>query len=310
MNLILLLSGFVLLIKSAELFVDGSSNLAKSFGIPPLIVGLTIVSLGTSAPEAAVSVTSAVKDMNEISIGNVLGSNICNLLLVLGICSLFQTIRPKKESLRRDFPIAIYSVFLLFVPTLFYFCMGKSGEISRVMGLILLVSLIAYFYILFNSIKKNKDEVERVKFSINFLAYIFVGIVGIVIGGDVVVNAATNLADDIGISQSVIALSVVAIGTSLPEMATTIVAAKKKENDIAIGNIIGSNILNIFFILGLSSFTNPIKIGNDCFFDILFVLLITIFVYLMLLRKRKIDGKRGLLLLTIYFSYMLYIIIR
>ena len=311
MDIILLLSGFILLIKSAELFVDGSSNLAKSLGIPSLIVGLTIVSIGTSAPEAAVSVTSAMKGMNEISIGNVLGSNICNLLLVLGVCSLFSTIRPKKDSLRRDFPIAIYSTVLLLVPALFFFSKGSTGEISRVMGLVLLVSLIAYYYILFNSFKANKDnETEKIKFSISFIACIIVGIVGIVIGGDVVVTAATNLAEDFGISQSAIALSIVALGTSLPEMATTVVAAKKKENDIAIGNIIGSNILNIFFILGLSSFASPITYGIDSLFDMVFVLLITIFVYILLLKGRKLDKNKGILLLTIYFSYMLYIILR
>lgn len=310
MNIILLISGFILLIKSADIFVDGSSNIAKVFGLSPLIIGLTIVSIGTSAPETAINITSSIRGINDISLGNVLGSNICNILLVLGFGSLFGNIHSKKETIRRDFPVAIYSSLLLLIPSVYFFN-RREAEISRVMGIVFLISLIAYLYLLLASTKRPKEESkEKIKFNIKYVIFVILGIIGIVIGGDVVVNASVNLATNLGISESVIALSMIALGTSLPELATTVVAIKKKEPDIAIGNIIGSNILNILLILGLSSTINPIKFGIDSLFDIIVVLISTIYIYIVFLKKKKLTMNNGVFMLLMYFVYMLYIFFR
>ena len=310
MNILLLISGLILLIKSADIFVDGSSNIAKVFGLSPLVIGLTIVSFGTSAPEAAINITSSIKGINDISLGNVLGSNICNILLVLGFGSLFGNIHSKKETIKRDFPVVIYSSLLLLIPSV-YFLSRSEAEISRVMGIVFLISLLAYLYLLLSSTKHQKEEEkEKIKFNIKYVIFVILGIIGIIIGGDVVVNASVNLATNLGISEGVIALSMIALGTSLPELATTVVAIKKKEPDIAIGNIIGSNILNILFILGLSSTINPIKFGIDSLFDIIIVLISTIYIYIVFLKKKKLTMNNGIFMLLMYFTYILYIFFR
>ena len=252
LSFILLIAGLAILVKCADIFVDGSSNIAKAFGIPSLIIGLTIVAFGTSAPEAAVSITAGLKGSNEISIGNVVGSNICNSLLILGFCGLFKALKAKKEVRKRDFPYYLLSALVLFIMVSEYFFAGESvGHITRANGLIMLCFLGIYMVSLISDVKRNKkndNQEQKEKFKAKDLLYIIIGLAGIILGGQMVVEGATNIAQAIGVSENVIALTIVAIGTSLPELVTSYVATKKGEVDIAVGNVIVSNIFNILFI--------------------------------------------------------------
>ncbi len=312
MDFILLLLGFVLLIKCADIFVDGCSNIAKSLGIPSLIIGLTIVAFGTSAPEAAVSITASIKGMNDISLGNVVGSNICNLLLILGISGLFGSLTAKRKIITRDFVYAIFSSVVMFILTFsFFFNGGREGVLTRTDGLILLCFLGIYLYALIgDAIKSAKSKEEKVKFNFVDILRIIFGIVGIILGGQLVVNSATEIATMFNVSQNVIALTIVAIGTSLPELVTSVIASRKGEVDIAIGNVVGSNIFNVFFILGLSSAISPISFGFNSFIDIIVMLAASIGTYLLLLKNKRIGNKKGIVLLLWYISYMIYVLMR
>lgn len=312
MSFILIIIGLVLLIKCADWFVDGCSNIAKSLGIPSLIIGLTIVAFGTSAPEAAVSVTASIKGMNDISLGNVVGSNICNLLLVLGISGLFGSLTAKRKIITRDFVYAIFSsVVLLILSFSFFLDGGNEGVITRTDGLILLCFLGIYLYALIgDALRSVRDKEEKTKFNIKDVFFIIVGLVGIILGGQLVVNSATDIANMFNISQNVIALTIVAVGTSLPELVTSAVAARKGKTDIAIGNVVGSNIFNIFFILGLSSVVSPISFGVESFMDIIIMVIASIIVYGLLLINKRIGRVKGVVLLTTYAIYMMYILAR
>lgn len=316
MSIILVIVGLVLLVKCADIFVDGSSSVAKSLGIPSLIIGLTIVAFGTSAPEAAVSITASIQGKNDISLGNVVGSNICNLLLVLGCSGLFGTLKAKRKIITRDFVYAIFSGIVILILSIGFFINGgNTGVINRTYGLILLCFLGIYLYALIGdalrSSRKSKEEkVEKTKFNPKDIFKILFGIVGIILGGQLVVNSATDIAEMFNVSDNVIALTIVAIGTSLPELVTSVIASKKGETDIAIGNVVGSNIFNIFFILGISSFISPITYGLESFIDIIIMLAASVGVYLLILYRHRIGNKKGLLLLGTYASYMIYILMR
>lgn len=312
LSVILIVVGLVLLIKCADMFVDGCSNVAKALGIPSLIIGLTIVAFGTSAPEAAVSVTASLKGMNDISLGNVVGSNICNLLLVLGISGLGGCLTAKKKIITRDFIYAIFSSIVMFILSFSFFLNGGTkGVIDRVDGLILLCFLGIYLYALVgDAVKSVRNKEEKGKFSFKDVVYIVIGIIGIVLGGQLVVNSATDIAEMLHVSQNVIALTIVAIGTSLPELVTSAVAARKGESDIAIGNVVGSNIFNIFFILGISSVISPITYGIESFIDIIIMLIASVGVYILTLKNFRIGNKKGLILLGAYVAYMIYILMR
>lgn len=312
MSFILIAVGLFLLVKSADLLVDGCSNIAKALGIPPLIIGLTIVAFGTSAPETAVSVSASIKGVNDISLGNVVGSNICNLLLVLGFSSLAGTICAKKKVLTRDFMYVIFSGILLFIMGFRYF--GRGGVkavINRLDGVILLLLLVLYLYVLIkDAIKSVKKNDVKSKFSFKDVVFAVIGLIGIIFGGQLVVNSAIEVAKVLGVSQSVIALTIVAIGTSLPELVTSVVASKKGEDDIAVGNVVGSNIFNVFFILGLSSVINPIIYDMNSFIDIIIMLFSSVLVYVLIARGLKLEKKKGIFLLFVYALYMLYILRR
>ena len=312
MSIILLIIGFILLIKCADWFVDGCSNVAKTLGIPSLIIGLTIVAFGTSAPEAAVSVTASLKGMNDISLGNVVGSNICNLLLVLGLSGMFGSLTAKRKIITRDFVYCIFSSVVLFILSFGFFVFGGTeGVISRTNGLILLCFLAIYLYALVgDAVRSVRTTEEKTKFNPKDLVLIIVGIIGIVLGGQLVVNSATEIAEMLNVSQNVIALTVVAIGTSLPELVTSVIASRKGEVDIAIGNVVGSNIFNVFFILGLSSAISPITYGFESFIDIIVVLGASVLVYGLLLINKRIGNKKGIILLIAYAMYMVYILVR
>lgn len=314
MSIILIIIGLILLIKCADLFVDGCSNVAKALGIPSLIIGLTIVAFGTSAPEAAVSITASIKGMNDISLGNVVGSNICNLLLVLGISGLGGCLTAKRKIITRDFVYAIFSSIVMFILSFTFFIGNKSsatGVIDRVDGLILLCFLGIYLYALIgDAVKSVRAKEEKQEFHFKDIIYILIGLVGIILGGQLVVNSATDIAEMFNVSQNVIALTIVAIGTSLPELVTSAVAARKGESDIAIGNVVGSNIFNVFFILGLSATISPITYGFESFIDIIIMLISSVMVYLLTLKNFRIGNKKGLILLGTYALYMVYILIR
>jgi len=312
MSFILIFVGFFLLVKCADLFVDGCSNVAKTFGIPSLIIGLTIVAFGTSAPEAAVSVTASIKGMNDISLGNVVGSNICNLLLILGVSGLTGKLKAQRKIITRDFVYAIFSSLVLLILSFDFFVNGETeGGLTRTNGLILLCFLGIYLYALIgDAVGSIKSKEEKGAFKFKDVVMIVVGIAGIILGGQLVVNSATSIANMLNVSQNVIALTIVAIGTSLPELVTSVIATKKGEVDIAIGNVVGSNIFNIFFILGLSSTISPITFGFDSFIDIVIMFVASIGTYFLLLKNKRIGNKKGLILLVSYIIYMIYILMR
>lgn len=312
MSFVLIIMGFILLIKCADWFVEGSSNIAKVLRIPTLIIGLTIVALGTSAPEAAVSITASIKGMNDISLGNVVGSNICNLLLVLGLSGLFGTLTAKKKVMTRDFRFLIFSSVVLLIFTFVFYVSGEEiGFITRINGLMLIGFLLLYLYVLIgDAIKSINKKEEKSKFDIKDLLLIIVGLIGIIIGGQLVVNSATDIANMFNISERIIGLTIVAIGTSLPEIVTSIVAVKKGESDIAVGNVVGSNIFNVFFVLGLSSAISPITFGIDSFIDVIVMVVASFVVYVILKKYNCLDKKKSLILLLMYTLYMIYILMR
>ncbi len=312
MNFIILIIGFILLVKGADYFVDGCSAIAKAFGIPSLIIGLTIVAFGTSAPEAAVSITASLKDMNDISLGNAVGSNICNLLLVLGFSGLFGTLTAKRKVITRDFIYAIFSsVVLVILTSNIVIRNTEVGILSRTNGLLLLAILLIYIFALLNdAIKSVRKKEKKEKFELKNIPFIIFGAVAIIIGGQLVVDSATKIAEMLHLGQDVIALTVVAIGTSLPELVTSTVAARKGEVDLAIGNVIGSNIFNTLFVLGLASSISAISYRIETFIDILIMLGVTVFVYLMVLHKSKIGRTKAAILLGLYVTYLAYLFVR
>lgn len=314
LNFLILVVGLILLVKCADIFVDGSSNIAKAFGIPSLIIGLTIVAFGTSAPEAAVSITAALNGSNEISVGNVVGSNMCNSLLILGLCGVFKALKAKSEVRKRDFPYYLLSAVVLAIITGEYFLSGQStATITRANGLILLCFLAIYMVSLISDVRRNKkgdNQEEKTKFRFKDVLFIIGGLVGIVIGGQLTVDGATGIARLLGVSETVIALTIVAIGTSLPELVTSVIATRKGETDIAIGNVIGSNIFNILFILGTTAVISPITLNLNSFLDIIFMTVSSLLVFIMLQKNKRIGRKKGMCMLAMYVVYIAYILCR
>lgn len=322
MNYILLIIGFALLIKGADVFVDGASKVAKNFGIPAVIVGLTIVSIGTSAPELAVSIIASLKGANEITMGNILGSNIFNTLMVLGVTSIIMPIVIKKSTISKDFIISIMVSILLLILTFGSLPFGGTSKISRVSGIILIGVCISYIISLIISAKKssglneeNESEESEEEIKVfSCIVKILVGIVGVVIGGEMVVDSATNIATAFGMSEKLIGLTIVAVGTSLPELVTSMVAAIKGENDIALGNVLGSNIFNILLILGVSSTISPIVVSPQLGIDLIFLIVVTLiigaFMFVGESRKSKLSRNEGIVLVLIYIAYIVYIVMR
>ena len=311
-SIILLVLGFFFLVKGADYFVGGCSKVARAIGIPSLIVGLTIVAFGTSAPEAAVSTIASLSGKNAIALGNVVGSNICNLLLVLGCAGLFGELTCEKKVISRDMVYSLFSYVVLIILSAGFFINGKTtGVITRTNGLILLCFLAIYIYALLGDAKKSiKKKEEKESFRIVDIFFILIGLCGIIGGGQLVVTSATKIASILGVSDNVIALTVVAIGTSLPELVTSVIAVRKGETDIAIGNVIGSNIFNCFFILGLASTVSPVTFGLNSFIDMIIMFIIGIIVLILTLKNMRIGKKKGILMLSLYVIYTIYILIR
>ncbi len=271
MMYLFLLIGFVLLIKGADFFVDGSSGVARLLGVPSLIIGLTIVAMGTSAPEAAVSITAGLQGQNEIAISNVVGSNLFNLLVVAGVCGVIRAFPLDRELLRRDFPVNIAANIVLVIFAL-------SGMITRANGLILLAGLATYLAFVVHSAMKNRAAEEDVPENLSPLRcalFIIGGLAGVILGGQLVVDSAVAIAESWGLSQTFIGLTIIAMGTSLPELVTSIAAARKGDSGLALGNVIGSNIFNILFILGISSTIRPIAVNEGAFVSTVLLLIVT-----------------------------------
>lgn len=305
MEYILLIIGFVLLIKGADFFVDGASSVAAKLKVPSLIIGLTVVSMGTSMPEAAVSISASLSGDNGISLGNVIGSNIFNLLMVVGVSSIIFPIITDREILKRDMPINIGITAVLCI-------MLFDGKLSRLDAVILLLVFATYMFILIRSALKNRVEAEETKVLTWFKSILFIvlGVAAIIGGGQLVVNSATTIAKTFNMSDTLIGLTVVAIGTSLPELVTSIVAAKKGNSGIAMGNVVGSNIFNILFILGMAGVIKPMSADNAFFIDTGILIGVSLMMLLFAFTKRKTGRVEGAIGVLVYIAYTAYIIMR
>lgn len=310
MNYLLLFIGFILLIKGADFFVEGSSNIAKFLRIPTIIIGLTLVAFGTSAPEAAVSITASLQKSADLSVSNIIGSNIFNLFVVLGITALFKDVVTEREVIKKDYSLSlISSILLLALIVMNYFIKG-SFMVSRISGLALIALLTYYLISLIKGVDSSKKKVEQQPFKIKDVIFILVGLTCVIFGGNLTVNSATEIARNFGLSERFIGLSIVAIGTSLPELCTSLVALLKGENDIAVGNVIGSNIFNILFILGASSLVNPMLINIESIIDLSILIIASILLLLFGFNDLKISRKEGMMMLLFYITYFVYIFIR
>ena len=327
MQYIGLVVGFILLVKCADWFVDGSSNLAAAMGVPTLVIGLTVVSFGTSAPEAAVSISASLAGQNDIAVGNAMGSNICNLLLVLGASAVFYPLKADKKVLLKDYMFSILAALvLIFVTAVVFLADGvgallhriREGEtesgpvsyITRSEGLVMLAFIIAYVYSLVLGVLDRETAVaERQTFRWRYLLLIAAGITGIMVGGDLVVDSSVKIAA-FGVSTQLVALTIVAVGTSLPELVTSVVAARKHETDIALGNAIGSNLFNIFFILGSAAAVSPLRLTVLAFTDILVMTVLLLVVLMLAWRGSVISRGNGIFMLLLYAAYLFYVVMR
>lgn len=303
LNVLLLVLGFAMLAKGADVFVDGAAGIAAKMKIPQLVIGLTIVAMGTSAPEAAVSITAAFNKNADITIGNVVGSNILNVLIILGLASVIIPIAVAKSTVRVDIPFTIAVTSLLLV-------LGLDGEISRIEGIIFIALIVGYMTYLIFMAKKNKDDGEEIKdISVpKALIFTVIGLAVIILGSRFTVNAATRIAEAIGLSERFIGLTIVALGTSLPELFTSVTAARKGNADIAIGNIIGSNIFNILFVVGLSAIIIPVPFTANFIFDTV-VAIVSVLLLLVFSLKGKLQRWAGAVLLTGYAAYFVKILL-
>ena len=299
----LLALGFVMLVKGSDWFVDGAAGIAAKFRIPQIIIGLTIVAMGTSAPEAAVSITAATAGSADITVGNVVGSNIMNVLVILGLASAIVPIAVSKSTLKVDAPfmIAISAIFLL---------LGWDGAITRVDGLVLIALFAGYIgYMIWSAIHSNEegDEIKDMPVWKLILSTV-IGMALIIFGADVAVDAATKLAQIFGMSERFIGLTIVALGTSLPELFTSVTAARKGNADIAIGNIVGSNIFNILFVVGLSSMVINGPFAANFRIDMLVAIAACVFVWLAAIKSKKLARWAGFTMLLGYVGYFVYLL--
>ena len=304
-----LVFGFFLLIKGADFFVDGSSAVAKRLRIPTLIIGMTIVAMGTSLPETSVSVSASIAGKNDLSISNAVGSNIFNLMVVAGLCSVLCPLAVEKEALRRDFPISVAAAGMLL--GIGAYC----GEIPRWGGIALLTAFVLFLYLMVHSAFKARsesspeDDIKALPMW-KCLPFIIGGIAAIAVGGKMVVSGASDIARTFGMSDNLIGMTVVALGTSLPELVTSIVAAKKNELDMALGNVIGSNIFNILFVLGIASAISPIGFTRLNRIDTCFLISVSALVFLFCLPKHKLVRWQGIAMLMIYSGFATYLFMR
>lgn len=305
MEYLLLIIGFVLLIKGADFFVEGSSSLARFLKIPSVIIGLTIVAMGTSAPEASVSINAALAGNNDIAVSNIIGSNIFNGLVVVGICAFISGFKTNKDILKRDMPVNILITAILCV-------MIADGRLSRLEGILLLAGMIFYIVNMILSALKTRSSYPDEKSMPLYKSLIFIagGLVAVIFGGNLVVNNASQIAVSFGVSQNFIGLTIVAIGTSLPELVTSIVATRKGDSGLALGNAIGSNIFNILFILGMSSTISPLHILSESVIDCAILLVSGILLFVFAYTRKSMNRTEGAICVLSYIGYTAYLFIR
>lgn len=304
LQIVFLALGFFLLVKGADWFVDGASGLARKFGIPQLVIGLTIVAMGTSLPEAAVSISAALRGNAEITIGNIVGSNILNILIILGVTALIATLKVADSTVRYEIPFMIVVTFVLL-------WLGYTGgQVTRLEGIILWVLFLLYLRYLYMMAKKGKEEEREAEqlSTAKIIGLILAGVVMIVAGSNLAVEGASNLAKALGISQRFIGLTIVALGTSLPELVTSVSAARKHNADIAIGNIVGSNIFNILFIVGTTALITPVTFASGFVVDTLIAAAVGILLFVCVARTKELRKKAGIVMLLAYILYFLYLL--
>lgn len=316
MTYILLLVGFVLLIKGADFFVDGASGIAQHFKVPSLLIGLTIVAFGTSSPEAAVSISAALQGNNGIALGNVLGSNIFNISFIVGVSAIIFPLTVEKQTIRKEIPMTLLAGAALLAVCADNYLDGSSQMVlSRSDGFVLLLLFCIFMYYVIEIVKNSRETMELdVHTPTNSFAKDIVftlgGMAMIIIGGTMVVNSSIEIATSFGISETLIGLTIVAVGTSLPELITSAVASMKKQSDIAVGNIVGSNIFNVMFILGSSAVLRPITADPSLILELLLNIILTIALFFFSKSGRKIDRKEGVILCLSYVVYMGYLIMQ
>lgn len=321
--IMLLAVGFAFLVKGADFFVEGSSSIAKKLKVPPIIIGLTIVAMGTSLPETAVSVTASLVQNNELAVSNVVGSNIFNLMFVIGVCSILTPIMVQKATVVRDIPLSLGCALFLLV-------LGISGlgdkagmTLGHADGVIFLIVFAGYIFTMVRSAMKaraagQKVEIEGVEECDNMkelsygksILFLIVGAAAIAFGGDLTVDTASRIAIELGMSQTLVGLTIVSIGTSLPELVTSVVAARKNEVDMAVGNAVGSNIFNILMVLGISSAISPVALIWENIIDIVLLMVFSVMVWIFAGTRKKIERKEGIIMVVVYLVYCAYIIAR
>lgn len=321
--ILLLAVGFAFLVKGADFFVEGSSSIAKKLKVPPIIIGLTIVAMGTSLPETAVSVTASLVQNNELAVSNVVGSNIFNLMFVIGVCSILTPIMVQKATVVRDIPLSLGCALFLLV-------LGISGlgdkagmTLGHADGVIFLIVFAGYIFTMVRSAMKaraagQKVEIEGVEECDNMkelsygksILFLIVGAAAIAFGGDLTVDTASRIAIELGMSQTLVGLTIVSIGTSLPELVTSVVAARKNEVDMAVGNAVGSNIFNILMVLGISSAISPVALIRENIIDIVLLMVFSVMVWIFTGTRKKIERKEGIIMVVVYLVYCAYIIAR
>ena len=308
LDYVFLIVGFVLLIKGADFFVDGSASVARKLRIPTMIIGMTIVAMGTSAPECAVSVAASLKGSNTMAISNVVGSNIFNLMVVCGACAVFKPLAVKNSTMKQEFPLSILAAVMLWM-------MGSSNmSIDRVDGIILMIVFAVFLIWMVMEAKKARNSIQEEEIAAlngwQCVVYIVVGIGAIVAGGDFVVDSAAAIAENFGLSPTLIGLTIVAFGTSLPELVTSLVAAKKGETDMALGNVIGSNIFNIFLVLGIAGAVSPMEVLMENLIDDIILIGMSSVVWIFAWRRKQISRLHGAIMLAMYAGYVGYICTR
>ena len=321
--ILLLAVGFAFLVKGADFFVEGSSSIAKKLKVPPIIIGLTIVAMGTSLPETAVSVTASLVQNNELAVSNVVGSNIFNLMFVIGVCSILTPIMVQKATVVRDIPLSLGCALVLLV-------LGISGlgdkagmTLGHADGVIFLIVFAGYIFTMVRSAMKaraagQKVEIEGVEECDNMkelsygksILFLIVGAAAIAFGGDLTVDTASRIAIELGMSQTLVGLTIVSIGTSLPELVTSVVAARKNEVDMAVGNAVGSNIFNILMVLRISSAISPVALIRENIIDIVLLMVFSVMVWIFAGTRKKIERKEGIIMVVVYLVYCAYIIAR
>ena len=308
LNIAALILGFVLLIKGADFFVDGAASAATKLHIPQIVIGLTIVAFGTSAPEAAVSISSSIKGVNGIAVGNIVGSNIMNVLLILGVTSIITTLAIQDNTIKVDIPIVIVSTAVLLVWGIVF------KYLNRIFGIVCLVSIVAYilYLIKFSQDSDDEDNVSKDLKNWQIVLFIIGGLAAIIFGSNLTVNGATFLAMKLGVSDRIIGLTIVAFGTSLPELITSITAAVKGNSDISVGNIVGSNLFNILFVLGLSSTIKPVPFINnmaDFTFDTIIALASIFLLWILVFKNKALGRKGGSVMLACFVAYYVYLFV-